>query len=179
MSQIDSYESTRLSLLDVAMDKLRIGNKKGMVHRIFIASKLAAGLEKKDKKTLGTSIDKFLKNCQTQLSQEAPSGVMLFYNQHALHCLEASQEIIMMFLKSLDDSFPNFTENYVLSFTENVPTRLFHHGWADVCLPIRPLEQKHETSDSLSQVSFLNHLQQFERHPIQLQKKSNAKMKYN
>ena len=153
MSQIDPYESTRLSLLDVAMDKLRVGNKKGMVHRIFIASKLATGLEKKDKKSIGTSIDKFLKNCQSQLSQEPPSGILLMYNQHALHCLESSQEIIMMFLKDFTESCTLFTEHKILSFTENIPFRLFQHGWADVCLPIRPLEQKHETSDSIAQVS--------------------------
>ena len=153
MSQMDAYESTRLSLLDVAMDKLRIGNKKGMVHRIFLCSKLASGLDKKDKKAVGSSIDKFLKNCQSQLSQEPPSGLLLMYNQHALFCLESSQEIIMLFMQEIvSNHSTTLLESKVLSFTENVPTRLFQHGWADVSLPTRPLEQKHETSDTISQV---------------------------
>ena len=153
MSQIDAYESTRLSLLDVAMDKMRIGNKKGMIHRVFLCSKLTPGLDKKDKKALGTTIDKFLKNCQSQLSQEPPSGIMLMYNQHALFCLESSQEIITLFIQELVTSLSSqLLECKVLSFTENVPTRLFQHGWADVSMPVRPLEQKYETSDSISQV---------------------------
>lgn len=153
MSQIDAYESTRLSLLDVAMDRLRIGNKKGMIHRIFISSKLVGGLEKKDKKSLGSSIDKFLKHCQSQLSQEPPSGILLMYNQHALFCLESSQEIIMLFMQEINTNLSEIVlESIVLSFTENIQTRLFQHGWADAALPIRPLEQKHETSDSISQV---------------------------
>jgi len=156
MSQIDAYESTRLSLLDVAMDRLRIGNKKGMIHRIFISSKLVGGLEKKDKKSLGSSIDKFLKHCQSQLSQEPPSGILLMYNQHALFCLESSQEIIMLFMQEINTNLSEIVlESIVLSFTENIQTRLFQHGWADAALPIRPLEQKHETSDSISQVCLL------------------------
>ena len=159
MSQIDAYESTRLSLLDVAMEKLRTGNKKGLIHRIFILSKMTTGLEKKDKKAFGSAVDRFLKHGQTQLSQESPSGILLMYNQHALICLECSQEIIMMLLSEIvnGDTFDIFEESRVLSFSENVPTRLFQNGWADVCLPVRPLEQKHETSDSISQV-FLNFL---------------------
>ena len=160
MSQIDAYESTRLSLLDVAMEKLRAGNKKGMIHRIFILSKLASGLEKKDKKGLGAAIDKFLKNGQTQLSQESPTGILLMYNLHALICLECSQEMIMLLLSEIINGsvFNSLTESKVLSFSENVPSRLFQHGWADVCLPTRPLEQKHETSDSLAQVNCIRNV---------------------
>lgn len=156
MSQIDAYESSRLSLLDVAMDKLRVGNKKGVVNRLFLSGKLAAGLDKKDKKSFGQSVEKFLKNCQSQLSQETASGIMILYNQHVFVCLESSQEIIMMFLKELTLNSEVIKECKVLSFMENVPTRLFQHGFADVCLPNRPLEQKHETSDTTSQVSEIN-----------------------
>lgn len=152
---MDAYESTRLSLFDVAMDKMRIGNKKGMIHRIFLAGKITQGLEKGDKKALGSRIDKFLKNCQTTLSQEWPTGTMVIYNQHALVCLEASQEIIMLLLKEITVNMDDFIETKVLSFTENVPSRLFQHGWADVVLATRPLEQKYETSDSISQVRFI------------------------
>ena len=172
MSQIDPYESTRLSLLDVAMDKLRMGNKKGMVHRVFITTKLESGLEKKDKKAIGSKLEKHLKHCSSQLSHENASGIMLMYNQHTLACLEASQEVIMLFLRELA-TIPALSECKILSFTENVPSRLFQHGWADASLPTRPLEQKLETSDSISQVllhttTLTNHLSQFKRHTLRL-----------
>lgn len=155
MSQIDPYESSRLSLLDVALEKLRSNNKKGMLNRIILASKLTSQFDKPEKKALGTSFEKFLKNCTAQTSGEPPSGLMLFYTSHALHCLESSQETIMMFVKEMASGAyaDMLSDTKVLSFTENITSRKFSLPWMQESMPARALEEKFTTSESDGHVS--------------------------
>ena len=150
---IHGFEAARVSLHDIAMDKLRAGNKKRMMDRVFIVSKIS-NIEKKDKKMVGSNLEKFFKLCQQQLSQEFPSGIMIFYNNHVLSCLECSQEVLMLYLKELEHKFAyTLLESKIMCYTENIPVRMFHNGWSEVCLQPRILESKVETSENIEQVT--------------------------
>ncbi|EDO37997.1 predicted protein [Nematostella vectensis] len=80
------YDSGRLSLLDLVLEKNRAQNKKQLVHRLVYVSKIRP--EVADRRDIGEHYERLFKN--SPANGEAVSGLLLIYPVHIVHVLEVT-----------------------------------------------------------------------------------------
>ncbi|ESP03946.1 hypothetical protein LOTGIDRAFT_203402 [Lottia gigantea] len=118
------YDIHRTSLLDVIEDKNRAANRKSLIHRMVIVSKLRD--PDADRKQIGIKYEEKLKNLQG----EGVTGLMLIYMKHVVHIVETSSEFLLETIKDLYNSEVNergfVSSSKILNITHNISDRLFN-----------------------------------------------------
>ncbi|KAK6187150.1 hypothetical protein SNE40_005238 [Patella caerulea] len=118
-SLIDNH---RTSLLDIIEDNNRAVNKKSLLHRMVIISKLRN--PDVDRSLVGSQYEAMLKNLQNVYQSEVISGLMLIYMKHVVHVVESSIDMLLEIVKDLnqgeesDDSF--ISESKILVISHNI-----------------------------------------------------------
>lgn len=136
LADSDEEEEKRLNLLDVIEDKNRAANKKSLLHRIVVISKL----RHQNYPLIGGHYEKLFHDIQLQTQCEAATGFLLLYPRHAVHVLEAPNELILEFARDLRKDarqYQGFMEtSKILVISHDIPNRLYSN-WTYQMLDIQ------------------------------------------
>lgn len=137
------------SMLQELLDKLRVENKKQVVHCLVAVSRLSSGIG--DKRDVGLHYEKLFKACQAKYQGEGPTGILLVYPQHCVHLMEAPWEIVMDVVANLQEMNTSggvLVASRILCFSPNISLRLYPQ-WAQRVLnvPALPKGEIYRTND--------------------------------
>ncbi|XP_074647303.1 testis-expressed protein 47-like isoform X2 [Tubulanus polymorphus] len=158
----DTFIDSRTSLLDIVEDKIRAQNKKNLVHRTVILSKLQQDVQEKDE--ISGYYDRLFKNALNSLQGEPVSGLLLIYPEYCLHIVESSSDMLVLLFKDLLENERKKTgfmeKSRILVISHDIPTRSYS-GWNSRVLDIQSQNiALYEPSDSTDKliVDVLNQL---------------------
>lgn len=121
------YDTGRLSLFDLILERTRAQNKKQLVHRLVYVSKIRQDLN--DRKEIGAHYERFFKELQTQVHGEAVTGLLLIYPVHIIHVVETSYNILLKVIKDLEEDEQSISgmllNTKILVCTGDLNNRLF------------------------------------------------------
>ncbi|XP_076442323.1 testis-expressed protein 47-like [Babylonia areolata] len=143
-------EGQRTSLLEVIEDRNRTLNKKSLVHRVFIVSKIGDGVNNRN--DVGNHFDAFLKTLKNDLQTEPITGLMLIYMKHIVHVMECAADAILEMARELNELPARhqafISKSKILVISHDVPHRQYQ-GWSFRTLDIlEPGLEAYEPGDS-------------------------------
>ncbi|KAK3705194.1 hypothetical protein QZH41_013992, partial [Actinostola sp. cb2023] len=129
------YDSGRLSLFDLILEKNRAQNKKQLVHRL-------------------THYERLFKNSQAYVHGEAVSGLLLIYPVHVVHVLESSADVLQDVIQDMEEEEQGisgkFFNSKILVYTGDLPNRLFTQ-WSFRCINQSAARmQEYTTNESIN-----------------------------
>ena len=121
------YETTRLSLFDINMEKARAMNKKHLIHRVIFVGKINSNVS--ERREIGGYYERLFKQLHSQIQGETFTGLLLMYPSHIVHIVETSTNILEEVIKSLESSESSESglvhQVKILVYAHDIPTRLF------------------------------------------------------
>ncbi|KAL8576625.1 hypothetical protein ACOMHN_025100 [Nucella lapillus] len=120
-------DTHRTSLLETIEDRNRTLNKKNLIHRVFIISKI--GDDVTNRTEVGNYFDNLLKHFKNELQTEPITGLMLIYMKHIVHILECSDDMILEMTRELCEILnkrsPLITKSKILVISHDISFFLF------------------------------------------------------
>ncbi|XP_068674934.1 testis-expressed protein 47-like isoform X3 [Montipora capricornis] len=95
------FDTGRLSLFDLIIERTRAQNKKQLVHRLIYVSKIRHDVS--DRKEIGVRYERLFKDLQAQVHGEAVTGLLLIYPLHIIHVIETSYSVLVKVIKDLEE----------------------------------------------------------------------------
>jgi len=143
-------DAHRTSLLEVIEDRNRTLNKKNLIHRVFIISKIAEGVS--NRLEVGNNFDAILKRFRNDYQTEPITGLMLIYMRHIVHVMECSADMILELARELvamqSDKGGLLEKSKILVISHDIPQRQYQ-GWSFRTLDIvEPGLESYEATDS-------------------------------
>jgi len=144
-------DAHRTSLLEVIEDRNRALNKKNLIHRVFMVSRLGDGVS--NRAEVGQYYDHFLKQMRSEMQTEPITGLMLIYLKHVVHVLECSSDIILEVAKELTNQENNsegmISNSKILVISHDINHRQYQ-AWGFRTLDIvEPGLESYEPTDSV------------------------------
>lgn len=145
-------EAQRQSLLDVIEDKNRAMNKKTLLHRMVLISKMYHN----NFAEIGQYYERMYKEIQNQYQCEPVTGLLLLFPKHCIHVIEAGVEVLLEVVKDVkreeDAGTGNMEKSRIMIVSHDIPHRLFQH-WSfriiDIETPNVDLYEPTESPDKL------------------------------
>ncbi|KAK7112772.1 testis-expressed protein 47-like isoform X2 [Littorina saxatilis] len=142
----------RTSLLEVIEDRNRTLNKKNLIHRVFVLSKIEEGVSNRTE--VGNRFDSFLKRMKNDYQTEPITGLMLIYMKHIVHVMECSADMITELARELvsleeDHEIESLlAKSKILVISHDIPQRQYQ-GWCFRTLDIvEPGLEAYEATDT-------------------------------
>lgn len=121
------YDTGRLSLFDLILERTRAQNKKQLVHRLVYVSKIRQDVN--DRKDIGAHYERLFKELQTQVHGEAVTGLLLIYPVHIIHVVETSYNMLLKVIEDLEEDEQSISgmllNTKILVCTGDLNNRLF------------------------------------------------------
>ncbi|XP_014671077.1 PREDICTED: uncharacterized protein C7orf62 homolog isoform X3 [Priapulus caudatus] len=107
------YDAQRTTLLDVIEERNRSLSKKSMLHRLVYLAKFRSPKTGRDE--LGPYYEKQLRaaHASNGLQGEHITGLLLIYQNHVVHIMEGSSEMLMQMIRGLDGQTSNMTGLFI------------------------------------------------------------------
>merc|ERR1711976_67299 len=140
-------EAQRTSLLDIIEDRNRTLNKKSLLHRMVVISKMYH----QNFTEIGQWYEKFFKGVQNQYQCEGVTGLLLLYPRHCVHVVESCLEVLIELLRHVqheaDTGTGNMEASKILIVSHDIPHRQYNQ-WSFRILDIEaPQIEDYETSE--------------------------------
>eukprot|EP00745_Piridium_sociabile_P027320 TRINITY_DN44059_c0_g3_i2.p1 TRINITY_DN44059_c0_g3~~TRINITY_DN44059_c0_g3_i2.p1 ORF type:complete len:250 (-),score=65.00 TRINITY_DN44059_c0_g3_i2:347-1096(-) len=144
----------RTSLLEVIEDRNRTLNKKNLIHRVFIISKIGDGVNNRTE--VGNHFDSLFKQFKSDMQTEPITGLMLIYMKHVVHVMECSHDVILEVARDLNDNEKKHSsligKSKILVISHDIPQRQYQ-GWGfrtlDIVEPGLEAYEPGDTSENL------------------------------
>ncbi|XP_003384538.1 PREDICTED: uncharacterized protein C7orf62 homolog [Amphimedon queenslandica] len=141
----------KISMLDQKLEKLRVANRKQLVHSIVVVSRLSPDIL--DKRDIQRHYEKIFKNCHLKYQGDGPTGILLIYPQHAIHYLEAPLELLNTVITDLGELGKQkalLCDSRLLNFSSGLEQR-FYPQWSarQLNLPSLAKGEVYQTNDAI------------------------------
>ncbi|XP_048575404.1 testis-expressed protein 47 [Nematostella vectensis] len=151
------YDSGRLSLLDLVLEKNRAQNKKQLVHRLVYVSKIRP--EVADRRDIGEHYERLFKN--SPANGEAVSGLLLIYPVHIVHVLESSANVLHEVINDLVEEEQSISgmlqSTKILVYTGDISNRLYSQ-WCFRALNLSSARMQEYTTNETVDVAVMEGL---------------------
>eukprot|EP00128_Syssomonas_multiformis_P012296 Colp12_sorted_trinity150504_noHs@30581 len=138
------------TMMDVVTERLRQANKKTITDRLLYVAKLTDNLT--NKKELSAYYQKFFKQFQSKNDADYITGILLIYQKHCVHLIEASTRVIMETLKDLAatsrDPKGFVSSPVVLASISDIPARCYPL-WASRVINTTSKNDDYTTNDPI------------------------------
>ncbi|CAB4025684.1 testis-expressed protein 47-like [Paramuricea clavata] len=150
------YQTTRLSLFDINMEKARAMNKKHLIHRVIFVAKISSSVS--ERREIGGYYERLFKQLHSQIQGETFTGLLLIYPSHIVHIVETSTNIlqeVIKSLKSVESTRSGLVHQVkILVYAHDIPSRVFTQwSFRVLNIPTSRMESYDTTQSSETVVS--------------------------
>ncbi|ELU15643.1 hypothetical protein CAPTEDRAFT_219432 [Capitella teleta] len=142
-------EAQRTSLLDIIEDRNRTLNKKRLLDRVVIISRMTH----QNLNDIGQWFEKYIRDVQNRKQSEGVSGLLLLYPKHCVHVIETCSDITLELMKQLkedeESGSGNTSVSKILVISHDIPHRQYNQ-WSYRVVDIEaPKIEEYETTEEV------------------------------